>query len=212
MLKIETLCDKMANTYLISNGKELLIIDPAIEVRTIKQIINKYYQKQNVVGIILTHGHYDHFTYLRETKEEFNCDVYVSKNDYSKLNDLNLSCANLFGLQKLNQFNGLVKFLSEGKIQISNFEIRVIFTPGHTNGSISVIIGNNIFTGDTLFLDGVGRTDLPTGNVIMLNQSLKKLMTLKENYQVFPGHGQPTTLEDERENNYYYQKIKNNRY
>lgn len=209
MIKIETLCERMANTYLISNDKEILIIDPAVELRTIKQIINKYYPNQKVAAILLTHGHYDHFTTLNEVIKEFNVPTYLSKNDYPKINNLSLSCANLFGIRKINEFNGEIKYLPEGKIQISTFNLKIIFTPGHTNGSVSIIIENNIFTGDTLFSNGVGRTDLPTGNVIQLNNSIKKLLSLKENYDVYPGHNEKTSIEKEKNINYYYKRIKN---
>lgn len=209
MIKIETLCEKMSNTYLISNGKELIIIDPSIECRTIKQIINKYYENQKVAAILLTHGHYDHFTTLKEMIKEFNVPLYISKNDYSKINDLNLSCASLFGIRKIDEFNDETIFLTEGKMQISTFNLKIIFTPGHTNGSVSIIIEDSIFTGDTLFLDGVGRTDLPTGSEKLLHTSLHKLMSLKENYQVYPGHGEKTTINQEKNCNYYYQRIIN---
>ncbi len=208
MITVEFLCDKFANTYLVSNGQEIIIIDPAVELRSARQMIDKYFANQKVIGIVLTHGHYDHFLFLNKIANAFKVPVYLSKNDFPKLNDLSASCANLFGIQKMKPFTGPVSFLREGKMQIGSFELTIIFTPGHTNGSVSVIIGDSLFTGDTLFFDGVGRTDLPTGNAVMLNESINRLMHLKEDYQVYPGHGKSTTIDFERRHNYYYQKIK----
>lgn len=189
MIEVEVLCERYANTYLVSNGKEVIIIDPAVQARSLKQMINKCFASQKVVGIVLTHGHYDHFRNLNETVLAFNVTVYVSKNDYPKINDVISSCANLFGIQKLSEFKGMVKFLPEGKVSIGSFEIMILYTPGHTNGSICLAIEDKMFTGDTLFLNGVGRTDLPTGNSKMLEKSLEKLAKIQDNFDVFPGHG-----------------------
>lgn len=209
MIKVESIHDKFATTYIVSNGQDLLIIDPAIEVRSIEQMITRYFNGQNVVGIMLTHGHYDHFKNLKEVYLKYKVPVYITKNDSTKINDIVLSCANLFGILKLDNCDYQFKYLQEGYIEIGSFRIKVLLTPGHTNGSVCLIIDDVMFSGDTLFLDGVGRTDLPTGNSIMLNKSIIKLMNIEKNYQVFPGHGEPTTIELERKYNYYYQRIKN---
>lgn len=208
MIKVESLHEKYANTYIVSNDHDILIIDPAIDERSIEQMIRRYFENQKVVGIILTHGHYDHFKTLKEVYQKYKVPVYISKNDYPKINDVVLSCANLFGILKSDSFDYPVTYLQEGNIEIGSFKLKIMFTPGHTNGSVCIIMEEKLFSGDTLFLDGVGRTDLPTGNVVMLNNSIEKLMNLKTDYQVFPGHGDSTTIDLERKYNYYYQKIK----
>ncbi len=92
--------------------------------------------------------------------------------------------------------------LKEGeKIRISNLEIRVVETPGHTPESVCYIIDKNIFSGDTLFKQGIGRTDLEGGDYAEIKKSLKCLMEFPDDFRVFPGHGEETTIGEERKTN-----------
>ena len=87
-------------------------------------------------------------------------------------------------------------------LNVAGLDVRVIHTPGHTEGGVCYIVGDAIFSGDTLFELSYGRTDFPTGDFAKLKNSIvNKLFTLKENYTVYPGHGNPSTLDFERDNN-----------
>lgn len=137
--------------------------------------INKYI-KGNVVAILLTHHHFDHIGALLYLKDKYKCDVY----DY---------------------FN-----LREGKHKITNFEFEIIYTKGHTDDSITYYFykDNVMFTGDFLFKGTIGRTDLESGNMDEMINSLNKIKKYDSNIKIYPGHGDATTLGFEIKNNLYF--------
>lgn len=198
-IQVEVLCNKYANTYLVGTKNEMIIVDPAVDVRTIMQMQKKYFSESVLKGIVLTHGHYDHFIYLNDVLKEYNVLVFAGLEEIKKLDSLELSCANLFGITRLEKLDA--KFMPVHhltKVDFSTFSLKFYKTSGHTNGSICLEIGNYLFTGDTLFQNGVGRTDLPTGNSSSLKESIAFLTKLSKNYLVYPGHGDSTTLDEER--------------
>ncbi len=203
---IETIEEQYSNTYLVGNEQEFVIIDPSVDIRNILYIIRKKFSKSKLLGIILTHGHYDHFVSIADVQKNFNVPVYINKEDLPKLTNLNLSCGFFFGITNLPKIENILMLPQE--LKLGNLEFKVINTPGHTSGSICLKIENALFTGDTLFNDGVGRTDLPTGNVSKLNESLKLLMKLDDSLNIYPGHGPSSTIGYERNYNYYYNYIK----
>lgn len=169
------------NVYLLIKGKDSVLIDceqPAVILR--------YLEKNGLKlrMILLTHGHFDHVHGLEEIKERTGAEVLVNKKDV--------------GLQ----YGGEIitdKFFVEGQaIKFGGEEIKVIFTPGYTPGSVCFLVGNNLFSGDTLFKQGVGRTDLPGGNTRELKQSLRRLLALPPETKVYPGHGEDTSVYKEK--------------
>jgi len=203
---IETIEEQYSNTYLVGNEKEFVIIDPSVDIRNILYIIRKRFSKSKLLGIILTHGHYDHFVSIEEVQKNFNVPVYISREDLPKLTNLNLSCGFFFGITSLPKIDNILILPQE--LKLGTLEFKIINTPGHTNGSVCLKIEDALFTGDTLFNDDVGRTDLPTGNVNKLNESLKLLMKLNDDLKVYPGHGPSSTIGYEKNYNYYYGYIK----
>ena len=205
-MKIEVLCEhpNNANTYILTINNCSIIIDPANELRSIKTMV----KNNKVVAILLTHGHYDHFKGIDKLVKEYNVPCYMHKNALSKLQNVDLSCARYFGCNLPTNIEN-VKFVSEGQnIQIEEFTIKCFYKPGHTDCSIIYLINGSLFTGDVLFENGVGRCDLPTGNNIIMMRSLKEIKNLyKEvDYDVYPGHGDSTTLFKEIKTNYYLLK------
>lgn len=202
-MKVETLLDNpsFANTYLLSDDNFAIIIDPACDIRYIK----KYVKDKKVLGVFLTHGHYDHFKTLEEVIKEYNVKCYLHKNAKEKVFNLETSYANMFGSFKMpNIKEECFEFLQDGKtITLENFKIKTIFTPGHTNCSVTFIIDDIMFSGDTLFNYSVGRTDLATGSAITQMNTLNMLKKMKNDYKVYPGHEQETTLFFEQKNNPY---------
>lgn len=154
------------NCYILTKDDECLIIDPADEVQVIKDNING-----KLVGILITHYHFDHIEALEELKNEYR-DVIV----YDSTN------------------------LIEGKNKISKFIFEMIKTPGHKSDAISFLFNNNLFCGDFIFADAIGRCDLPTGNFKIMQESIKKILTYDENIIICPGHGNNTTLKNEKKN------------
>ena len=203
---VEVIKEGYCNTYFVGTEKEFIIIDPSIDIRSIEFTIKKRFPNALLKGIYLTHGHYDHICTLPLINKKYNVPVYVHKNDLAKVNDINLSCATYFGITHIDEISNLQKV--PVLTSYETFSIKVIHTPGHTNGSVCYLIENNLFSGDTLFNNAVGRTDLLTSSEKSLNESIISLMKLDPSLVVYPGHGRSSTILDEKENNYYYKMIK----
>ena len=207
-MNIEVLCEhpNNANTYIISSEQEAIVIDPANDIRSIKTLL----KGKSVVAVLLTHGHYDHFITLERLVLEYDCLCYMHKNCYAKLKDVNLSCARYFGCNTpFYPMNEKVKFVSEGSnIKINDFNIKCYYKPGHTDCSVLYQIDNNLFTGDFIFQNGIGRCDLPTGNMVVMKRSLDEFKSFhkKGDLVIYPGHGESTTLMTELKTNYYLLK------
>ena len=163
-----------------------------------------------MLGVFLTHAHYDHFKTLDSFLKKYNVNLYIHKNGINKLTDINSSCAFFFSVTSLNNVNAenIIYIKDNDVINLNNIVIKVITTPGHTNCSVVYQIEDSMFTGDTLFNDGVGRTDLPTSNTVQLINSLKKLLDNNNQKIIYPGHGNPSTLEEERKYNDFYRRTR----
>ncbi len=177
----------LTNTYIIKSKNEIIVIDPAFESeRIIKEIKNL---KGDIKYIINTHGHIDHISSNNDLLKEFNCQLLIHELDSKLLISPEKNLSLLFGYSYISQQADLL--LKDGdKIKIGDLELKVIHTPGHTEGSISLYGDGFIFTGDTLFYDSIGRSDFPGGDEKKLFESLEKLnKIIKEDQIVYPGHG-----------------------
>ena len=208
MLDIITICDSFenGNTYIVGNEQEVIVIDPANKISSITSAI----KSRKVLGVFLTHAHYDHFKTLDAFLKKYNVNLYIHKNGVNKLTDINSSCAFFFSVTSLNNVKteNIIYIKDSDVINLNNITIKVITTPGHTNCSVVYQIEDSMFTGDTLFNDGVGRTDLPTSNTVQLINSLKKLLDNNEQKIIYPGHGNPSTLDEERKYNDFYRRTR----
>ena len=187
------------NCYVISNDKrECIVIDPGLSFnRVYNQIISKY----KVLAVFLTHGHVDHIDGIGYFN---NIPIYIGEYDKPLLFDNRLSLYEAFGLRRNYNLSDIdVHTLKDRDIiNISDFTIKAISTPGHTKGSMSYEINNELFSGDTLFNMSIGRCDFPTGNTSEMNSSLKKIIGLYPNdIKLYPGHGDETTLSFEKKYN-----------
>ena len=145
--------------------------------------------------ILLTHGHCDHTEALAGLLKKYPCPVYISPGDAEMLTDSRASLAEFFG-RDFEPVSG-AKPLSDGqKIGIDGVELGVVFTPGHSRGSVCYLLGGTVFSGDTLFRGTVGRTDL-NGDFGELLRSVEKLSKIAVCGDVLPGHGEPTDLDSE---------------
>ncbi len=195
-----------ANTYVIGEkGGPCIVIDlGSIQTRVISYIKENH---TSCLGILLTHGHFDHIRGLNNFLKEFNCTVFIDFNDKdfltdSKLNGSKYSEEN----QVIVKTTNIYELDDEDEINFGNgYLFKVIETPFHTNGSVCYLCEkeNALFSGDTLFKGSIGRTDLPTGSERLVNSSLKKLLNLNPKLVVYPGHGETTTLEKEISSNPY---------
>lgn len=182
------------NCYIVTDEEtlECAIIDPGAEANTILDYIETNNLKPR--AIMLTHGHFDHCIALDSVMEEVDAPAYVHKgeitDDHTKQR------------HKIKD-NGKLTFYSEGDvIKVGKLEFYVMETPGHSDGSVTLRCENALFTGDTLFRDSCGRTDLG-GDLQTLMNSLKRLAELEGDYEVYPGHEEFTSLSRERSFNQY---------
>ena len=164
-----------------------ILIDPGAEPDVIKTGIGD----RKVAAILLTHGHYDHIGALGAFPD---VPVYLHERDALMLtdNEMNAGASSGFSLPPLKQ---MPRFVQEGDmLTLAGMEISVMHLPGHTGGSVGYVIGDALFSGDTLFQNGYGRTDLPGGSFSELRESLRRLFKLEKDYRVYPGHGAVTAL------------------
>jgi len=189
------------NCYILASaiGKDAIIIDPGAEAQKIKAVLEKY--KLNPAMVINTHGHYDHIG----CDDKFGVDVYVHIQDLAMLLDAQLNFSAVFSLAYTVKSE--IKTLEDKQdIKLDGLELVVIHLPGHTPGGIGLLMKapetGIVFTGDTLFYQGVGRTDLPQGSQPQLEKSIReRLFVLPNQTKVYPGHGPETTIGEEKNNN-----------
>ncbi len=196
------------NTYLLydESTKLCAVVDPA-DSNTVEAFMLS--QGLKCTHILLTHGHFDHVMGVAALKRSTGALVCISREDAQELlqeEENPVRRASLWGY-KIEK-SPVDIFVSDGDIiQAAGFELRVISTPGHTQGGVCYVLEKPekvIFAGDTLFRANVGRADLPGGSPAALFDSVNnRLFTLSGDYMVYPGHDAATTLEYERENNPY---------
>lgn len=156
--------------------------------------------------ILLTHGHCDHIESLAEIAEKTGAEVYIHKFDAPKLTDSHGNLSEFFAAYldgPVKHYDKAIAVSGGDIISQDELEFRVMHTPGHTSGSVCYIAGDVMFSGDTLFRDSIGRTDMVDGNYQALSESLKRLTEITENYRVLTGHGEETTLDREKAHNPY---------
>ena len=191
-ITVLTLGGYMTNCYILRQeaSSKCLIIDPGYEAGRILSVLQ---QKQlEPEAILLTHGHFDHVGAVQDLAAETDCDVYIAEAD--------LSLPPMITNGKLYYTH---TYPASGTLNLAGMTIRVLPTPGHTPGSVCLLVGDTMFSGDTLFQGGCGRTDLPGGSWERIAASLKTLAALPGDYRVLPGHGGETTLDRERQSNPY---------
>ena len=198
-----------SNTFIIrdSDTKDAVIIDPGDEVSRILKIIKEH--NLMLKNILLTHGHIDHIGGAKGLKDATGAHIMIHKEDLLLYEKIQLQ-ASLFGMQSPEVADP--DMLLEDGMEIGEGAIRcrVIHTPGHTPGGVSFFFDGMVFTGDTLFRDGIGRTDLWGGSYDLLMESISmKLMKLDDTTRVYPGHGPATTIGREKRENPFLQEIYN---
>ena len=183
------------NCYVVVNEETLacVVIDPGDESNAIMDYIES--NRLRCEGIMLTHGHFDHVGAVNEILEQTGCALYINPRDEGY--EVGKS-----GMKFKMPEGG--KYFDDGDIIVeAGLEFKVLATPGHTPGSVCLICGGALFTGDTLFRGSCGRADLPGGSMREEMRSLKKICELEGDYEVYPGHMDSSSLERERRFNHY---------
>lgn len=203
MIEVNVLTGTMleTNNYVLINSENAVMIEASCSVESIKNVL----QGRKLTAILLTHGHWDHYWELESLSKEFNCPIYMTREAKEKIEKKEKTFAGDRN-PKIDLTNVEINYVSNSDEIKFDDELcfKVLSTPGHTNCSVSYLLNSNgetiVFTGDLIFRDGVGRTDLPTGNFENLKSSIKKILELNDETLLLSGHGRPTTVGEEREN------------
>ncbi len=194
MLKVHllTLGSYQTNCYILheASSKTCCVIDPGYEPDTIEEKLQEL--GLQLEAILLTHGHFDHVGAVRQLAADTECQVYICPKDLS-----------LPGMLTAGKLYYTKTYQGGDSLELAGLTISVIHTPGHTPGSVCLLCEDVLFSGDTLFSGSCGRTDLPGGNWASIRNSLGHLSTLEQNCWVLPGHGESTTLAQEKKYNPY---------
>lgn len=189
------------NCYICSEDKCGFVVDPAADAERIYDEINSL--ELNIKYIIITHAHFDHIEAAEQLKELTGAEIVVSETDFIALNDSTLNLADAFGAL-VPYINADISVKDGETISFDGFTLKFIMTPGHTQGSMCILVNDKIlFSGDTLFALSVGRTDFPGGNFKSITESVKKLFTLDDGIKVYPGHNDTTSIGEEKKFNPY---------
>jgi hydroxyacylglutathione hydrolase len=182
------------NCYVASctSTKQAIVIDPGLDFSSESQQIYDYIQEANlkVKSIVNTHGHPDHIKADVAFQEKYNVPICIHQLDGHFLDGL-----------KKREFPANILLEEDSLIQCGREILKVIHTPGHTPGCICLVGKRLVFTGDTLFAGGIGRTDFPGGSMNDMGRSLKKLINLPDYLLVYPGHGETSMIGEEKRTN-----------
>ena len=183
------------NTFLlVTDAGHAVAIDPAADASLYEQALEQTGAK--LTHILCTHGHYDHVGAVKQLKEKWGCKVYLDPADAK-------------GNSSLPMTESDSGYVDGGEIKVDELTFKTWHTPGHTPGSWVILCGDMFFTGDTLFHGSIGRTDLPGGSMMQMEESLQKLLELPvpDKAHVLPGHEAFSTMADEKRHNYYLREF-----
>jgi len=188
-----------ANCYLLEQDSEAILIDPGDSADFLLEKISS--QNLKLIGIIATHGHFDHIMAVGEIQLSYpNLPLYIHPKDQFLLKRVVETANHFLGFEPAVIPITSTKDLVIGKFQISKFKFQILYSPGHTPGSIAFYFKDNhvLFSGDTLFKAGVGRYDFSYSSKEDLKSSLQSLLSLPPDTIVYPGHGPETSIEEEQ--------------
>ncbi|WP_251520650.1 MULTISPECIES: MBL fold metallo-hydrolase [Staphylococcus] len=189
------------NTYFIENDQDLIIVDPASDSDLIIKKVNQI--NKPVKAILLTHAHFDHIGALDDIAQHYDVPVYMHREEFDFLTDPEKNGSAKLVPRGFEKVTSQVqpKPLDEGNTEIEGFKFKVLHTPGHSSGSLTYVFDDFAVVGDTLFKQGIGRTDLYKSDYETLIDSIKdKLFELEDDLPLFPGHGEYTTAAEEENN------------
>ena len=194
MLKIHcmVLGAYQTNCYIVhqENSDQCIVIDPGYEAHVICDQLDVLHLEPE--AILLTHGHFDHVGAVRDLAATYGCRVFMRIEETTM--PPQLTAGALYYTDE---------YPTDGKLQVAQLDIQVVHTPGHTPGSVCILIEDAMFSGDTLFAGSMGRCDFPGSSIFEMRKSLRRLCALEKNYKVFPGHGEDSTLDFEKKTNPY---------
>ena len=192
-----------SNCYVIldGSGEHAVVIDPSVGFDAVN---SRLPTQPSFDYILLTHGHFDHILELDDWRSRTGAPVFIHTEDADMLTDPKKSCFyQFYGLQ--TRFAPADGSFDDGTLlQFGDAVLKVLHTPGHSGGSTCFLLEDLLVMGDTIFADGgVGRTDLPGGNMMALRASLRSILSMPQHLKIYPGHGDPSTIGAELNNHSY---------
>ncbi len=188
----------MTNCYFLETEMAAIVIDPGYKRESITEFLRTNEGKERL--ILLTHGHFDHIGGAEYLRNETGVPIGIGAFDEPALRDNELNCAVNFK-REINPFNADFKYNDGDLITVGDITLRVILTSGHTVGGVCYLGEGCIFTGDTLFKESIGRDDFPGGDFASLEDSVKRLYILPDETVIYAGHGESSTIGNEKKNN-----------
>lgn len=205
-MKIKALNNYMTdeNTYMVydENTRNGIIIDPGYDCGGILKAAAD--EGVNIKYVLITHCHYDHISDMEELRKKTSAPLVSGDKASINITDpcINLSYSGLG--YELSARKSDIVLKDNGEITLDSLNIKCIYTPGHTNCSVCYLINNSLFTGDTVFLRSIGRSDLPTGDSDTLINSIKtRVYSLSDNIDIYPGHGSKSSVGYEKKFNMF---------
>lgn len=192
------------NCYFMTDidTQKAAIIDPGGISSELDEKI-KSVGKENIDFILMTHGHFDHIRKAPRYKKLTDAKLMIGVNESDFTKDRKLNLCRI----PMPPFDADVLLNDGDVIMLGNTKIKVINTPGHTIGGVCFVTDDCIFSGDTIMKGTIGRCDLNTGDLNQMMSSVAKIASLKGDFKIYPGHGEMTTLEEEKKNNVYFRKV-----
>jgi len=176
----------MTNCYIVKIDEKEFIIDPGIDAASwVKQNV------KNPIAILNTHGHFDHIWSNQELKEFYDIPIYAPKNDVFMLEGDPFS-------QGTPPSHADFSVRGDELFDIQGIKVKYYFFPGHTPGCSCILIGNSLFSGDFVFKNSIGRVDFPFSSPNDMKKSIDKFLEFKEDFDIYPGHGEETTVFEEQ--------------
>jgi len=203
-IKVLPLGELGANCYMIKGDKGVVVIDVGAPSKAVENFLIENSDKQRL--ILLTHCHFDHIGGAEALREATGVEIAIGEDEAGFLADANVNLSGIFG-SYLPPFYADKTVKDKETIVVGDIELKAIKVSGHTSGGMCYLCGKNLFSGDVLFYESIGRTDFPTGSFRELEASVKKLYELDGDITVYSGHGEATTIDHERKYNPYVREI-----